>query len=90
MGSTITNPLLDAAEDSVTPHVVPELPSWDVVLAPTDGPGTIALARCGRSGRVACARDGRRTCSLNCRGDECGGAACQACRSDGQANDDLD
>jgi len=36
MGRTITmstNPIFDVDEGFVTPHVVPELPSWDVVLA---------------------------------------------------------
>jgi len=50
MGRTITiltNPLLDAAEDSVTPHVVPELPSWDVVLAPTDALAPLRVRAAG-------------------------------------------
>lgn len=50
MGRTITmctSPLLDAAEDSVTPHVVPELPSWDVVLAPTDALAPLRLRAAG-------------------------------------------
>ena len=49
MGRTFrwsANPLLDASGESVTPHVVPELPSWDVVLAPTT-PWHRALAHWG-------------------------------------------
>jgi hypothetical protein len=32
----------------------------------------------------------RRSCWVSPRGAECGGAASQPCRNDGQSNDDLD